>query len=118
MLVGFKNIASFLIAWFYLVLHMVFWYMARHSNCCTKFLDRCVKRCYVSHYTNIHESLEVNKKRNFIINVFHSDIGHPWNKILPKTTFITLGGDYMESFQPGLSFSPDCRAEISARPKN
>ena len=29
-----------------------------------------------------------------------------------------LGGDYMESFQPGLSFSPDCRAEISARPRN
>ena len=29
-----------------------------------------------------------------------------------------LGGDYMESFQPGLSFSPDCRAEILARPKN
>jgi hypothetical protein len=30
----------------------------------------------------------------------------------------TLGADYMESFQPGLSFIPVSRAEISARPKD
>ena len=29
-----------------------------------------------------------------------------------------LGADYMESFQPGLSFIPVSRAEISARPKD
>ena len=27
------------------------------------FLDRCFKRCYVSHYTNIHECLKVNDKK-------------------------------------------------------
>jgi hypothetical protein len=31
---------------------------------------------------------------------------------------VDLGADYMESFQPGLSFIPVSRAEISARPKD
>ena len=35
--------------------------------------------------------------------------------LLYISLFCELGADYMEQFQPGLSFSPDDRAEVSAR---
>ena len=54
------------------------------------FLDRCFKRHYTSHYTNIRELLEVRDKK--LYNKCISDIGHPLNKILPKkkTTYYHL----------------------------